>query len=262
MPGDPTLASARIIGCDSLGSTNAEALSRARAGERGPLWICARRQSAGRGRRGRTWVSKPGNLYATLLVMNPGPPERAAELSFVAGLAARDAVAQIAPALASALTLKWPNDLLLRGAKLGGILIEGEGTPRGLAVAIGIGINCSHHPADTEFPATDLAIAGVHVTPEDLLAALAAAMPVRMSQWNRGQGFSSIRSDWLAHAAGIGAETRVRLADRDLTGRFEALDEKGRLLLRLTGGRIETITAGDVFPLTGAPATAAAATER
>jgi BirA family biotin operon repressor/biotin-[acetyl-CoA-carboxylase] ligase len=258
MPSDPALASARIITCDSLGSTNVEALARARAGEQGPLWISARNQSAGRGRRGRTWVSEPGNLYATLLVTDPGPAECAAELSFVVGLAARDAVAKMAPSLASALKLKWPNDLLLGDAKLGGILIEGERTPAGLAVAIGIGLNCAHHPANTEFPATDLAAAGVRVAPEGLLAALAAAMPARMAQWERGEGFSSIRADWLAHAVGLGGEVRVRLERRDMIGRFEALDAHGRLLLRLAEGRIETITAGDVFPLTAAPAAVAA----
>jgi len=258
MPGDPARASARITTCDSLGSTNIEALARARAGEVGPLWISARRQSAGHGRRGRAWVSEPGNLYATLLVVNPGPAEHAAELSFVAGLAARDAVAQIAPSLAALLKLKWPNDLLLGDAKLGGILIEGEAMAQGFAVAIGIGINCVHHPADTEFPATDLAVAGAHVAPEHLLAALAAAMPARMAQWNRGLGFAAIRADWLAHAAGLGGQMRVRLEGREIIGRFDALDERGRLKLRLADDWIETITAGDVFPLTAAPAAAAA----
>jgi len=258
MPSDPALAPARIITCDSLGSTNAEALARARAGEPAPFWISARRQSAGRGRRGRTWISEPGNLYATLLVLDPGPAERAAELSFVAGLAARDGVAKTAPSLASSLKLKWPNDLLLGEAKLGGILIEGEGTSYGLAAAVGIGINCAHHPADTEFPATDLVAAGAHMAPEDLLATLAAAMPARLAQWNRGQGFAATRADWLAHAAGLGCELRVRLEGGEIMGRFEALDTQGRLLLRLADGRLETVTAGDVFPITAAPAAAAA----
>src|SRR5229473_5485322 len=115
-----------LIACDTVGSTNAEALAYARSGERGPLWITARRQTAGRGRRGRTWVSEPGNLYATLLLTDPGPAERAAELSFVAALAVRDAIVEMAPGLGSRLKVKWPNDLLIDRAKVAGILIEGE----------------------------------------------------------------------------------------------------------------------------------------
>src|SRR4029077_5586580 len=135
-----------LIACQTLGSTNAEALARARAGAGGPLWITARTQTAGRGRRGRTGVSDPGNLYATLLLTDPAPPERAAQLSFVAALATHDAIAACAPALIRRLALKWPNDILLDGAKVAGILIEAEGA-RPLLVAVGIGINCRHHPA-------------------------------------------------------------------------------------------------------------------
>jgi BirA family transcriptional regulator, biotin operon repressor / biotin---[acetyl-CoA-carboxylase] ligase len=258
MPGDPALASAPIVAFDSLGSTNAEALARARGGERGPLWISARLQTSGRGRRGRAWVSQPGNLHATLLMIDAGPAVCAPELSFVAGLAACDAITEGAPALAQSIKLKWPNDVLLHDAKLAGILIEGEGTPQGHAVAIGFGVNCAHHPADTEFPAADLAAAGVKIAPEALLAALAAAMATRMAQWQRGAGFPSIRSDWLARAAGIGNPLRVRLEGGNLDGRFEALDERGRLLLRMPDGTVEVIAAGDVFPLTGAPTAVAA----
>src|SRR5215813_8228038 len=145
-----------LIACDMIASTNSEALAYARAGEQGPLWITARAQTAGRGRRGRTWVSEPGNLYGTLLLTDPAPPERAAQLSFVAALATHDAVSACAPALGGRLTFKWPNDVLLDGAKLAGILIEAEGT-RPLLVAVGIGVNCRHHPAATESLAIDLA---------------------------------------------------------------------------------------------------------
>ena len=151
-----------LIACETIGSTNAEALSYARAGEKGPLWITAREQTAGRGRRGRTWVSQRGNLFATLLLTDPAPPERAAQLSFVAALAVHDAIAAQAPALARRLAFKWPNDVLLarvpakwtpvrrqghapmddsgtpadsagtggvlESAKVAGILIEAEGT--------------------------------------------------------------------------------------------------------------------------------------
>jgi BirA family biotin operon repressor/biotin-[acetyl-CoA-carboxylase] ligase len=235
-----------LIACDSVGSTNAEALARARAGEPGPLWITARAQTAGRGRRGRTWVSEPGNLYASLMLTDPAPPERAAQLAFVAALAVHDAIASVAPALAPQLTLKWPNDVLLGHAKLAGILIEAEGT-RPLVVAIGIGVNCGHHPADAEHPATDLAAAGAPVAVEALFAALSLAMLERLCEWQAG--FAPIRAAWLARAAGRGGELRARLGAREVTGRFETIDEQGRLRLRLADGHIETVSSGEVFPI-------------
>jgi BirA family biotin operon repressor/biotin-[acetyl-CoA-carboxylase] ligase len=245
-------AGVALIAFDTVGSTNAEALARGRAGEAGPLWITARLQTAGRGRRGRAWVSEPGNLHATLLLTDPAQPERAAQLSFVAALAAYDAIAACAPALGSRLAFKWPNDVLLDGAKLAGILIEAEGT-RPLIVAVGLGINCAHHPAGTEFPATDLAATGAEVGAAELFEALSLAMVDRLREW--GAGFASIRAAWLARAAGGGGELRARLGARELTGRFETLDEAGRLLLRLADGRLETIAAGEVFPV--APAASA-----
>jgi BirA family transcriptional regulator, biotin operon repressor / biotin---[acetyl-CoA-carboxylase] ligase len=134
-----------LIRLDTIDSTNAEALRRAWAGERGPLWIVAERQSAGRGRRGRSWVSPPGNLHATLLVSDPAPAALVPQLGFVAGLALHDAAAAAAPPLAPRLALKWPNDLLCGGRKIAGILVEGEGDPVA-AAAIGFGVNCREHP--------------------------------------------------------------------------------------------------------------------
>jgi BirA family transcriptional regulator, biotin operon repressor / biotin---[acetyl-CoA-carboxylase] ligase len=241
------LAGVRHIAYETLGSTNAEALARARAGERGPLWITAKSQSAGRGRRGSTWVSAPGNLYATLLLAEPSAPAQAPQLSFVAALALHDAVSECAPQLAPALAVKWPNDLLLGGKKLAGILIEGD-SEKGFAVAIGIGVNCVLHPAETTHPATDLAASGAQVTPERLLAALSISMQRRLAQWQRGEGFASIRADWLKRAASLGEDIRVRLPERELSGRFEGLDETGRLLLRGQGG-LTTVTAGEVYGL-------------
>jgi BirA family transcriptional regulator, biotin operon repressor / biotin---[acetyl-CoA-carboxylase] ligase len=115
------------------------------------------------------------------------------------------------------------------------------------AVAIGIGVNCARHPADTEFPATDLAAAGVPVAPKTLFLALSVKMLGRIAQWNAGAGFSTIRADWLARASGVGEGVRVRLAERELAGCFEALDEAGALVLRLPDGNVTTIAAGDVF---------------
>jgi BirA family biotin operon repressor/biotin-[acetyl-CoA-carboxylase] ligase len=236
----------RLIACDQIDSTSAEALRRARGGEPGPLWITARVQSAGRGRRGRSWASPAGNLYATLLLTNPSPPQVAAQLSFVAALALHDAVAEVAGAIAPHVGLKWPNDMLCHGAKLAGILVEGEGTP--LATAIGLGVNCTHHPKGTDYPATDLAAEGAVASPERVFSVLSATMLQRLRQWDRGEGFAAIRAAWLARATGLGRDIRVRLADREVTGRFDTLDLSGRLILSLSDGSLETIAAGDVFP--------------
>jgi BirA family transcriptional regulator, biotin operon repressor / biotin---[acetyl-CoA-carboxylase] ligase len=245
----------------TLASTNAEALAYARRGENGPLWITADIQTDGRGRRGRVWISEPGNLHASLLLTEPAPPGSAAQLSFVAALAVHDALAASAGALAPRLALKWPNDLLLDGAKLAGILIEGEGDRR-FSVVIGIGINIRQHPAGTEFPATDLAAHGTVVTAAQVFAALSECMMDRLAQWGRGEGFAAIREDWLARAAGLGKPIRVRLPDTELTGRFGGLDATGRLLLETPDGKVAPVAAGDVFPLDSQPGTNRAADNR
>jgi BirA family transcriptional regulator, biotin operon repressor / biotin---[acetyl-CoA-carboxylase] ligase len=241
-----TAAGVRLVAHDVLGSTNAEALNLARQGERGPLWVTAVRQTAGRGRRGRAWISEPGNLYATLLLTGRTDAEHWPELSFVAALAVHDAIVDLAAHLEPLLKIKWPNDLLLGGRKFAGILIEGEsGGSR--AVAVGIGVNCANHPADTDHPATDLAAAAAPISPAALFDALADKMTARIVQWHDGQGFAAIRADWLARASGVGEDVRVRLADCEISGRFEAIDAAGGLVLRLPDGNGTTIAAGDVF---------------
>lgn len=252
---DPRASAAgvRLVSHAVLGSTNTEALRLANDGEHGPLWVTAGRQTAGRGRRGRRWISQPGNLYASLLLTNPAPAERWPQLSFVAALAVHDAVVAIAGGLAPRLAIKWPNDLLLDGAKFAGILIEGQaGVDAGSAVAVGIGVNCASHPAQTDYPATDLSEAAV--SPGELFGKLSATMPLRVAQWGAGEGFSTIRREWLARAAGVGEDVRVRLPDREIAGRFESLDEAGGLRLRLPHGAVTTVAAGDVFMRTAAPA--------
>ncbi len=245
---DAIAAGVALVSFDKLGSTNAEAIERGRARACGPFWVTAAEQVAGRGRRGRAWVSAPGNLYASLLLTDPAPLARAAQLSFVAALALHDAVAELAPALVPQLTLKWPNDVLGEGRKLAGILIEGEGS-RPLMTAIGIGVNCVHHPEQTEFPATDLAALGARVEAAPLFTALSGCMQSRLAQWDRGNGFSAIRSAWMTRAFASGTPMRVRLPDREATGRFETLDEAGHLVLREADGSVQKIAAGEVFPL-------------
>ena len=250
-------AGLRLESLATTGSTSAEARSRAQHGENGPLWITATAQTQGRGRHGRTWISPPGNLYASLLLREPSRFEDAPQLAFVAALALRDAVALEANALAPQLKFKWPNDLLLDGRKCAGILIEGEAAPDGEAgkrfiVIIGIGVNCRSHPLAADgsmaFPATDFRAHGAAIAPEDLFTRLSATMCRRLAQWDRGRGLPVILSDWLSHARGVSEPIAVRSDDGELQGRFVGLDQSGRLLLERADGGIAKIAAGDVFP--------------
>ncbi|MGC2080915.1 MAG: biotin--[acetyl-CoA-carboxylase] ligase [Xanthobacteraceae bacterium] len=268
-------AGMRLDALAATDSTNAEARHRARHGETGPLWITAVEQTQGRGRQGRSWISPPGNLYASLLLTDPSPFDRAPELAFVAVLALRDAIVAQAPALAPELRFKWPNDLLLFARKCAGILIEGEvatlggasgGPNKRAKVIIGIGVNCVTHPAMTPdaaagtetahatgeetiaFPATDLLAHGADIKPEQLFRRLSATMCRRLSQWDRGRGFPAILGDWLTWARGIGEEITVRDGVTETRGRFVGLDQSGRLLLGLPDGGTKKISAGDVFP--------------
>jgi len=241
-----------IVFYDTIGSTNAEALKRAQSGEEGPLFIVAERQTAGRGRRGRRWVSEPGNLYATLLIVDPAPASATPQICFVAALALYDAVLDRCSGLVpTRLKLKWPNDLLLDGAKVSGILVEGMAlSDNRMATVVGFGVNCKHHPDDMPSPANDFVQAGFDLSPRSLLESLAEHWILRAKEWNRGEGFAAIRSAWILRASGIGSSIEVRLPDRNLNGTFETIDEQGALVLRRNNGAREMITVGDVFPLT------------
>jgi BirA family biotin operon repressor/biotin-[acetyl-CoA-carboxylase] ligase len=231
-----------------IGSTNAEALSRAALGA-AEQWVVADRQLAGRGRRGRQWISEPGNLYSTVLLYDPAPPALSPQICFVAALALHDAVLDLAPAVnAERLRLKWPNDVLLDGKKLVGILVEGAASGVRQAVVVGIGVNCTHHPGDAAYPATDLQSSGIAASPAKVFARLAERMMDRLAQWQHGKRFALTREAWLARAGGVGNEIEVRLPDRALRGTFDAIDEDGALVLGLGGGHSELIRAGDVFP--------------
>ena len=225
---------------DTLDSTNEEARRLAKSGVRGPLWIVSHEQTAGRGRRGRVWISESGNLFATLLMQ--ATMSLSAQLGFVAGLAAADAIAAHAPG--AEVALKWPNDVLLNGKKIAGILLEALGHD---SLAIGIGINLAHYPPDTEIPS--ISIAAVTGNPPDLdgiLLRLASAMTAWYEIWLR-QGFQPVRKAWLLRASGLGHPIRARLGDSEREGVFEDLDEDGALLLRDAAGTLMRITAGDVF---------------
>jgi BirA family biotin operon repressor/biotin-[acetyl-CoA-carboxylase] ligase len=234
----------RVLVHAQLDSTNSEALRLARAGERGPLWIVAREQSAGRGRRGRTWISAPGNLTASLLLTETLTPAVAATLGFAACLAVHEACVALAPGLRFA--LKWPNDVLADGGKVAGILLESETCGAGLALVAGFGINLAATPEGTEFPAASLAGLGHTVPAEAMFAALTDACTGFLETWQSGQGFGEIRRLWLDRARGIGQPISVRIGGRVESGIFETLDEQGRLMLRTASGSV-AVSAGDVF---------------
>ncbi len=230
-----------------IDSTNAEARRRAEAGECGPVWITAARQTAGRGRRGRAWSTETGNLAATLLTTTDLAPAEAAQLSFVAALAACD-LADTCLGLGAA-RLKWPNDVLVYGRKAVGILVESGARPDGrLWVAVGIGVNIAHAPTDTERPATSFAehIAGAAPKPADAIEVLARRFEAWRKIWAT-RGFAPILEGWTTRAYGLGERCEARLPSRTLSGVAEGMDPDGALRLRLDDGTLERITAGDVF---------------
>ena len=229
-----------------LDSTNAEA-ARIESDLHGPEWILALHQTAARGRRGRVWSFPAGNFAATLVLFPHDPPDQIALRSFAAALALYDAVAELT-GTASGLALKWPNDVLLNGGKMAGILLER--LPRG-GLAIGIGVNLIAAPdmgqveARALRPVSVLAEVGIRVQPERMLDALASAYDF----WEHSlteQGFAPLRAVWLDRATRLGETITARLPGREVTGVFETVDLEGHLVLKTAKGR-EVIAAADVF---------------
>ena len=237
---------------DHIDSTNAEALRRAENGQSAPLWIVAKEQSSGRGRRGRTWITASGNLFATLLLEWHEEVAHLSELSFVAAVACGDMLEKLIEKSGchSEVALKWPNDILLNSAKVGGILIEtssvnnsGEST----AVAIGIGLNIAAHPGEAlAYPVTDFAKAGLAISAGEVFELLAVSFEQYFTLWQNGAGFSRIKQRWLALGPAIGQKLKINTGSGMITGEFNGLDDHGRLLLRLRDGSQQVVVSGDV----------------
>jgi BirA family transcriptional regulator, biotin operon repressor / biotin---[acetyl-CoA-carboxylase] ligase len=237
----------RLEGHDTVGSTNAMALDKARGGDQGRLWIAALKQEAGRGRRNRAWQSPHGNLAVTLLYIHHGDMANVATLGFVAGLALKEALDAIAPRYAE-FTLKWPNDVLADGKKLSGILLESVALPNGaLGIAVGIGVNIIAHPPETPFPATSLVAENINVSAELVFLALSDAWVTLFRLWNNGSGLDAIRKRWLHHAAGLGSEIALNHNGIVLRGRFETIDADCRIVIRDDQGLLHHVNAGDVY---------------
>ena len=250
------------------GSTNADMLMLAGAGASEGLWLRAERQTGGRGRQGRAWSSPEGNLYAsTLARLRPGDPQ-AATLALVTAVALEEVVRAYLPSfpregggpesrsassvaldprlrggIAGVLQIKWPNDLLLDGAKLSGILLERAGD----AVVIGIGVNLAHHPTHLDRAVTSLAAHGGVPDPADFIETLADAFARWLGIW-RGEGLAPVRARWLDRAHPVGTALTARLPDGSaIDGLFQGLDDAGALILRLADGATRVIHAADVF---------------
>lgn len=218
------------------------------ASEASGLIVVADRQTAGRGRNARVWQSPPsGNLHASLGLILDAPPTVLPQLSLVAGLAVHDAVSALAPGLGDRLKLKWPNDVLLDGAKLAGVLVESSlRLDAGALVVIGVGLNLAWHPTDLGRPATSLAAAGLAVGGEDAVAALSRALGARLRRWCGGLGLPGIRQAFLQRAEGVGAAISVDLGPRSVAGVWIGLAEDGGLMVKTTDGAVAHVSFGDV----------------
>jgi BirA family biotin operon repressor/biotin-[acetyl-CoA-carboxylase] ligase len=235
---------------ESLGSTNVKAAELFAKGEKPAFWVRAEEQTAGRGRRGRDWVSPKGNFYGTACYAFNGTPQEAAKISFVAAIAVAKALQ--AYTLKSAPSLKWPNDVLLAGQKVAGLLLEAKAGH----VLIGVGVNLVSHPDGGTIPATHLL---EHIDPDVLnrdepeftgadsfLAILASAFDAAFRK-HLAYGFSATRADWTALASGLPGPVTVRLPDESFTGQAQSLLENGALRVALPDGTIRDVHAGDVF---------------
>ena len=203
-------------------------------------WVFADAQTGGRGRRGRAWSSLPGNLFASVLTRPRADEGPSQQLSFVAALAlAATLDAWVTPAR---LTLKWPNDVLLDGTKVAGILLEKQGD----ATIIGFGVNLAAHPADSERLATSLAAAGIAPpSPAAVIDRLSGQFESARTAWLAG--FGAVRTAWLARAAGLSQPLVARLGSETVTGNFDGLAADGALQLRLDNGTLRVVHAGEVF---------------
>lgn len=221
------------------------------AGAAGNQWLVADEQVDGKGRRGRFWNSPKGNLYSSLLLIDPAPSDKIAQLSFVLALALRDAVLAVnsgGELTPEQVEVKWPNDLMINGKKCAGLLLEGGALRQSRFVVIGLGVNVVSHPDKTNHPASNLNELGIPTSVEHFFPYLSDAIAQRLAEWEMGHGFSSIRQDWLSNAYRMGQDMRVNTSTESFVARLDGVDETGNLIVDHQG-RQRTITAGEIFPL-------------
>lgn len=248
MIGDGLPAGCELVSHERVTSTNDEAKALAAAGAVPWTIVWAREQDAGRGRQGRVWASPAGNLYMSVILRPAGTAASIMQLSFAAGLAVAEGVEACASEVTRAM-LKWPNDVLLDGAKVAGILLESTSDEDGALswLVVGIGVNVENCPDGPGITATSLRAMGGEVNVETLLAAVVRGLAAWIERWER-EGFGPVRRAWLDRAANLGGEVVVRTQTGELAGRFVDLDRNGAMLLESAEGR-RVITSGDVFPV-------------
>ena len=244
----------RFIHLDSVESTNLTARDFIAQGDLGPLWVQAGEQTGGRGRRGRGWVSKVGNLYCTGVYPFSGNPQSAALLSFAAALSVAEFAAEYVDP--KSVALKWPNDVLIGGVKTAGILLE-SGAQHGHGwVMVGIGVNLQHHPEGTPYPVTHILEhipEAVFQSDEPNIPApqtAVASIARNFSKWllvQEQRGFSAVREAWTGWARGLPGPVTVNLPNESFSGDGIGLGENGELQVRLKDGTIRQVHAGDVF---------------
>ncbi len=234
----------RLFAHDSLASTNDEA-RRLAAGEDAGALVWAREQTAGRGRRGRHWDSGRGNLFCTVLLKPGCPPAQANQLSFVAALGVAGALGELLND--AEVDLKWPNDVLIGGAKIAGILLESRISPAGPVdwVIIGTGINVEHYPVDQDRLATSLKAEGSKAGVETVLESYSNHLLSWQRRW-RDEGFAPVREAWLAGCSGLGCRIELAVSDETLAGVFETVDAGGALILADDNGQRHTVGSGEV----------------
>jgi BirA family transcriptional regulator, biotin operon repressor / biotin---[acetyl-CoA-carboxylase] ligase len=226
----------------SIDSTNLEARRVFEAGERGPLFLLADEQTAGRGRLDRNWASLRGNCYSTLIFPLDAEIPVVPQIGFVVALAVADVVRKHIKCNPQ---LKWPNDVLVKGAKIAGILCEVLST-QPLTIAIGCGINVAHAPTGLSYPATCLAAEGATTTRDEVFQSYRFAIAHWLDIWKNGQNFPAIRTAWTSLAIGIGETITMTSGTQRLTGTFETITEQGAVMLKPALGPPHILHAGDV----------------
>jgi len=236
---------------EAVASTNALAAEFAKSGDGGRLWVVAREQTQGKGRRGRVWHSPRGNLYASLLLLEAYTPQLAATLGFVAGVSLVETMAVLAPpemVPPPQLQLKWPNDVLINGVKSTGILLERLLLPNKekSAIIVGMGVNVARAPEAEYYPTTSLKASGFDAQPAWVFERLSHFWTQNFALWDEGRGLDVIRQKWLKHAIGLGQEVHVLVNGTPISGIFTTIDQQGQLLIKTEEGATVAIPAGDV----------------
>ncbi|WP_455466888.1 biotin--[acetyl-CoA-carboxylase] ligase [Bartonella sp. B39] len=235
---------------ESVDSTNLIAQQKAQAGHKGYHWVVAQEQLRGRARRGRRWSSPKGNLYSSLLLTDNIVHQTAAQLGFVAGISVVETVKQFIKdekQTNSIVSLKWPNDILLKGAKSSGVLLEIFKLPsQQYALVIGIGINVKYHYEDAPYPTSCLKSVGLYIDAEQIFTVLTEFFSKNYLLWKQSGGCDIIRKKWLLHSAHLGQHVKIINDEKIIEGIFDGLDNDFNCIIKQKNGQQAVITSGDV----------------